>query len=185
MSIGALQMSRGIIVHLFRADNGLDDSSIPEVLDMIRSGGPVVLLNRDSVFSDLHLSSAVMQAARSMIAGSGRARDPSIEVLRWVSGSHQVSRAIEMAGAGKRTRFLLAVCLPGKWPSGDDAHDLLPVLAHRWEGELPDGLSDPGNEPVFGGRVALNRLGLVDPGNIDDVEAEKLILEAVCFSSLK
>jgi hypothetical protein len=178
-------MPREITIYLFRAEKGLDQEAIDHVLDTIGSPGPVVLVDRDSVFGPLHLSSAVMQAARSIVGGGGRARDPSIEVLRWISGTHQVSRAIESAGAGRETRYLLALCLPNEWPNEDDPHTLLPTKLLPWMNEFPECLSDPDDQPAFGGRGALRRLGIPDDGTFNDLEAEKLLLESLCSPSLK
>ncbi|MGA1849042.1 MAG: KEOPS complex subunit Cgi121 [Thermoplasmatota archaeon] len=178
-------MPREIVLYLFRAEKGLDPKEIDQVLDCVDSPGPVVLVDRDSVFGPLHLSSAVMQAARSIIDGSGRARDPSIEVLRWISGTHQVSKAIETAGAGKDTRSLLAVCLPGEWPSIDDARSLLDVVVHPWETDLPRRLSDLGDELPYGGRRALKKLGIDLSDDVDDREAEMMVLESICSPSLR
>jgi tRNA threonylcarbamoyladenosine modification (KEOPS) complex Cgi121 subunit len=134
---GELKMPREITIYLFRVQNGLDAKAIDNILGSFEPGGPVVLVDRDSVFGPLHLSSSVMMASRSLIDGSGRARDPSIEILRWISGTHQVSKAIETAGAGKETRTLLAVCLPGNWPLVEDTHSLLPAVINQWEKALP------------------------------------------------
>jgi KEOPS complex subunit Cgi121 len=55
-----------------------------------------VIVPINSVYSEIHLRMAIQQAWKSLKKGTNRANDPSIEVMRYLTGSRQVSRAIDL-----------------------------------------------------------------------------------------
>jgi hypothetical protein len=168
---------------LFRTETAVDDEMIDSITG--RQDSILVLIDRDSVFSRSHISSAVLHAARSILRGRSRARVEALEVLRWLSGSHQVSRGIEIAGPGKGTTHVIVLKLPESWPGEGDDNELPILVDGKWKGEIPKGL-EPLHSPIqLGGDEALIRMGLEFDKDSTFQEKEKMVLEAVCMPALK
>ncbi|MBN1389603.1 MAG: hypothetical protein JXA22_03065 [Candidatus Thermoplasmatota archaeon] len=169
------------VVHPFGTLGKLEPGSLRSILGSLDIKGIPVMIDLDTIFSRLHLSLSIMQAARSLQYNEARAREPSIEVLRWISGSHQVSRGMEMAGPGRSTERLLILVLPADWPSEPDTIGLPDINEKEWSGCHPSCI-DPLKLPVqYGREKALGRLGLDERRYSGLEEMEKAVLEATCF----
>ncbi|MBN1538765.1 MAG: hypothetical protein JW939_01365 [Candidatus Thermoplasmatota archaeon] len=174
-------VTRRVTVYPFKISGITDRSSLLGLLGSMNVNGIPVMMDMDSIFNCLHLSSSIMHAARSIFHNEARAREPSIEVLRWLSGSHQVSRGLGHAGPGNTTEKMLLAVLPADWPMEQDTEGLPEVAEEVWQG-VPLTSIIPMDLPVpYGGIKALRRLGL-DVGQYEDHrEMEKAVLEAVCM----
>jgi len=178
-------MPRKVLVYPFEAGADLSKKDIQTIIGRFDAEGLPVLMDLDSIFSRLHLASGIMHAARSLFRDEARARDPSIEVLRWLSGSHQVSQGISLVGPGKGTERLLLAVLPPDWPMDEDVSDLPDVLEKEWTGDEMGPLRALGVPVRYGDDNALKALGL-DPGAFSEKEEkESAVLEIVCLPGLK
>ncbi|MGA1872981.1 MAG: hypothetical protein ACMUHY_04855 [Thermoplasmatota archaeon] len=177
-------MARKVRAFTFIVGRGFSADRIKGPLDILGSLGSPVLIDIDSVYSPLHLSSGLMHAARAIYNDEARAREPSIEVLRWLSGSHQVSQGIDISGPSQVTGRLLAVILPDDWPAREDTVSLPEIREETWEGEQIEGLG-PVDPPFrYGEGEALKKLGIdIKDGSID--EEERAVLENLCLTDLK
>jgi len=73
---------------------------VDELLSMARSG-KIILLNGEFIISRRILESAYLKAERAFNEGTNISRDLGTEIMLYLSGDRQVSRAIEKFGAGK------------------------------------------------------------------------------------
>ncbi|MGA1793186.1 MAG: KEOPS complex subunit Cgi121 [Thermoplasmatota archaeon] len=178
-------MTRSVQVHPFETDTELSGKDIQRIIVGSEVTGLPVLMDLDAIFSRSHLSSGIMHAARSLLNKEARAREPSIEVLRWLSGSHQVSRGIRSAGPGPGTKRLLLAVLPPDWPIKEDVSALPDITEVRWTGADMDHLRPLAVPAKYGKDDALRKLGL-DPGAFNDnEEKERAVLEMVCLPGLR
>jgi hypothetical protein len=179
-----IQVPSSVLLHLFRIPNGYDRSMMDPIMNLFDAGRIVVLASRNSVFDEMHLSSAFMHAARSLIGGTARAREPSIEVLRWLSGSRQVNKALSISSPGKGEEYILAAVTLQEWPIGEDAVSP-PMIIHTLPRSYPTFMQpvDPDSKTDwYGGTEVLSRMGL--GSRSDPSEARKAILEAVALTDL-
>jgi len=84
-----------IIIDQFRAGSLRVDDWLKDISDNGTDRFHVIVPSR-CVFSSTHILAAVMKASRAFLRKENKARDRSIEVLRWLSGSRQVSTALEI-----------------------------------------------------------------------------------------
>lgn len=180
-----IRMTREVEIFLFSVNAGCSGQVVQEILSEMGENGNVTVIDRDSVFNSLHLASAIMHAARSIIRKEARARAEPLEIIRWLTGSHQVSRSMEIAGPGERTDHILVVRVPSGWPISDDVEKLSPITEKVWTGAPLKGLV-PVNAPFeLGGEAACERMGLILDTDMSWEEKEKAVLEAVCSMGLK
>ena len=72
------------------------DAQFKEIIDHFTSkGGDCVLLNPLYVYGEKHILSAVMHAERSWDNGTHRAKSFLSEVIMYISGERQVSKALK------------------------------------------------------------------------------------------
>ena len=178
-------MTRSVQVYPFETEAELSGKDIQRIIDGSEVTGLPVLMDLDAIFSRLHLSSGILHAARSLLNNEARAREPSIEVLRWLSGSHQVSRGIRSVGPGPGTKRLLIAVLPSDWPIKEDVSDLPHITEVRWIGADMDPLRPLAVPVQYGKDKALRKLGLDPDAFNDSQEKEKAVLEMVCLPGLR
>jgi hypothetical protein len=163
-----------VTVYPFRIVSG----SLYEWLDSIRALLPEmelpVITASDAVHGPMHLSSAVYHALKARSRGTNRARELSIEVLRWMTGSRQVSAALDLsAPKGIGSMILVAVIepLPEMAPP-----EILPIL---WERGNIEGLEpvDPAGTEIWAGDKVVDHYGI---GEGKDPAKAILEMVAVC-----
>jgi hypothetical protein len=177
-------MERTVTVQVMKCVLPFSDGVLRSLLGLSKGDRAQVVMDRDSVFGPSHLASAFMHAARSLLAGRSRARDPSMEVLRWLSGSHQLVEGLERASPGPDTEHILICTAPKGWPKVGDG-SVLPAVE-----VIGGGPKDiKGLEPVpegsmvpWGGAKAARLLGGEFKGN--EMDLEMAILELVAFTDL-
>ena len=179
-------------LYLYRIDGGYDERYVEMILDASAQRGVVTILDAGSVFSSKHLSSAYMHAARAILRGVNRAREHSLEVVRWAAGSRQVGEGLERCGPSPTTRILLLGITSGDWPSeGDDVDD--PEIRSGDPDDLDLGIE--GLVPLrvmgieileehLGGPESLPRLGLDEHRFVSRDDMELAVLENVAFAAL-
>ncbi|MGA1819455.1 MAG: hypothetical protein ACMUHU_00445 [Thermoplasmatota archaeon] len=178
-------MSRKVLVYPFETGADLSRKDIQRIIGRLGTDGLPVLMDLDAIFGSIHLASGIMHAARAIFNDEARAREPSIEVLRWLSGSHQVLQGILSVGPGSGTRRLLLSVLPSDWPAKEDASVLPDIAEIEWKGvELPQ-LRPLGVPFNYGEDSALRALGLDPESFSGHEEKERAVLEVVCLPGLK
>jgi hypothetical protein len=178
-------MVREVELYQFSVKTGFVATMVQEIISLMGQGHNVTVLDRDSVYNHLHLASAVMHAARSIIKGEARARAEPLEIMRWLTGSHQVLKGIEIAGPNENTSSILVLRTPENWPGKDDGDELPTIKELVWDGALSKGLT-PISPPFKYGRIkAVERMGLPIPPGVSEEELEKAVLESVCSLSLR
>lgn len=178
-------MAREVEIFLFSTTARSNGSLVQEILSAMDHNGNVTILDRDSVFSNLHMASAIMHAARSMIRGEARARAQPLEIIRWLTGSHQVSKGLEIAGPCESTSHILVVRIPKDWPQKSDMSELPHIKEEVWKGDIIEGLSPIAAPFELGGETAFEKMGLLLTDGSSPEEMEKSVLEAVCSLGLK
>jgi kinase binding protein CGI-121 len=156
-------MSSNLELHCFELKEGWDTAFLSRVLDAYQGLGKPVIIDPFAIFDISHLSFSLMHAARSLVRNRSRARDPAVEVIRCLAGTHQISSSMEIICPSVGSRNVLVLVLPADWPEekdGKDVHDL------SVKGSPPEisGLDHVEDIP-FGGRNALERYGLEDSGS--------------------
>jgi KEOPS complex subunit Cgi121 len=70
----------------------------------------VTALDARAVCGAAHLASAILHARSARRAGEAKAREPQVEVMRFLTGQRQIKHAIARAGVGPKTNaFAFAV----------------------------------------------------------------------------
>lgn len=140
-------------------------------------------MDAGSVFDVNHLCVSYMHAARALLDGSSRLRDPNMEVLIWISGKRQIGEALAVSGAGRKTRQLICCVNPPDWPKQEHI-EVPPVIRRGNWSEL--GVDDDDIIPVdppcdvpWGGPNALERLGI----STDDKEKDRQLMALLEFIS--
>ncbi len=113
-----------------------------------------VLLDGDSIFGPAHLAAGFMNAGRSIREGRCRAKQPSMEVLRFLGGSRQVSRGAKRVSPGKGAGSVLLAVAPSGWPAQEGPTPLPEIDVRDWDGPEVPGLegrvvSFVGHYPFF------------------------------------
>ena len=90
-----LSSKQTLFLDQFMADSGSVGDWL-KIIPVEEDQGPILIFPSRSVYSPTHLISAVTKAWRSVFRKENRAKDASIEVLRWLSGSRQVSTALDI-----------------------------------------------------------------------------------------
>jgi hypothetical protein len=178
-------LPRQIPLALFKIRKGFEKDFISGILDADR-GHDLVIMDRDSVFSGLHLASSIMHSARSILTGRSRARAHSMEVLRYLAGSRQVGEGSIIAGPSNDTRYILIIGLPTDWPSENDGNSLPEFIPGDFSGLE----GSPSVERIenykeicqWGGERSLSRI--LDHGLNDGEDPELAILERVALADL-
>lgn len=172
-------------VSLLRTRSGFPKGIMGEILDTF-PGRTLVMMDRDKVCSPLHLSSAIMHAARSILTGRSRAKAPSMEVLRYLAGSRQVGEGASVVGPGPDTEFVLVAILPEGWPSAGDGDGPPTIIVGAPLGILSgsriETVDVSNGTSLWGGEGAARRLlGSDIP---DQAALEMAILERVAMADL-
>lgn len=182
-------MSRSVELCAFSSETGFSADRIQSILGTMEGRGVVTIFDRRAVLGPRHLASGYLNAARAIIDGKARARAASLEVLRWVAGSHQVAEALKRAGPDKETTDILIAIAPHDWPVREDREEY-PIFV-RSEG-LPgieiDGIVDEtGSMDIdrFGSPEAPLRIGVTLNEGADDNEIELAVLEWVTTTELR
>ncbi|MFW3145552.1 MAG: KEOPS complex subunit Cgi121 [Thermoplasmatota archaeon] len=166
--------------HTYETGPGWDHRRIAEVAARGPFSADIVVLDPGKLFDPQHLGSALMHAARALLRGQARARDRSIEVLRWLSGAHQVSRGLEVMGPDGDSSQLIMVELPPEWPVEEDSLRF-PILEPASSSPDINGLTRV-EGPSYGGIAALAGLGITDLGDENLNRAQ--VLEIVCLGPI-
>lgn len=181
-------MSGTVKVHLLRVEGGFGLEFIDSIIGSFPEGSVIALIDRDSIYDSRHLGSSFMHAARALTSGEGRARDQSLEVIRWLTGSRQVGKAIEMAGP-RGDNVFIAAAAPEGWPEAGDA-DGIPDIELAEPGSVVFSSDwiiyvDPEIEGgLYGGNRALERLG-IDVNDDVPHSGSMGVLELVACTNLR
>ncbi len=167
-----------ITVHPFTVESGNLRSWLDQLDDMIDEDSLIVITSSDPVYGPSHVSSAFHHAFRAIGNGTARAKDPSIEVLRWLTGSRQVSRALKISEMKEDSTLLVMITKP------TDSDGLLEVNPDRWDNEEIQGLIpvDPEEKDIWGG--SRSRSVLAIGPEVPERELELAVLEKVAFTDL-
>ena len=168
-------MSSSIGLHCFKLREEWDTAFLGRVLDAYQGLGRPVIVDPVSLFDISHISFSLMHAARSLIRKQARARDPALEVIRWLAGTHQISSGMDMMCPSAGSRNILVVILPVDWPEDEDGKNVNDLSLKDTPPEI-QGL-DPVERIPFGGLNALGGLGLEDTGSAE--LNRKMLLEHV------
>ena len=144
-----------------------------------------VLLDGDSIFGPAHLAAGFMNAGRSIREGRCRAKQPSMEVLRFLGGSRQVSGGAKRVSPGKRAGRVLLAVAPSGWPAQEGPTPLPEIDVRDWDGpEVPGLEGRVVDEPseIWGGAKAARVFGLKAGISIEEMEAA--IIEMVATADL-
>jgi tRNA threonylcarbamoyladenosine modification (KEOPS) complex Cgi121 subunit len=171
-------------VFFFKVRGRMDRSGLRRMISLLPGDRVCVLIDRDSAVSEMHLRSAFMHAARSILAGRSRAKDPSMEVLRYVAGSRQVGEGVTIAGPNEGTEVLIIAMAPSGWPVNGDGDPLtelimgdLSTIDHEEEMiEIVGGIDH------WGGASAARRILGADPAGLDP---ELAVLERIALADLR
>ena len=169
-----------VAVYPFKAISGDAREWIEVLKSTFEEEMIVVIASAETVFGPSQASSAFYHAMKAIDKGSSRARDSSIEVLRWLTGSRQVQEALETSkSGGKGSPVLVMTFSPHKF-----VDDLPEVRVCKWDGGLIPGLEAaiPETDDVWGGRRASTILGL--DRDLSDEEMELAVLEKVAATDL-
>ena len=102
-----------------------------------------------------------------------------------MTGSHQVSRSLEIANPGPGTEQIILIELDKGWPDRSTEGVLPPIIEKVRPNFSIDGLEAVNPPFKFGGRMDLHRLGVdLDPNATPD-EVEMMVLERVALTDLK
>ncbi|MCU0799625.1 MAG: hypothetical protein MUC62_08140 [Candidatus Thermoplasmatota archaeon] len=178
-------MERIVTVQLIRCEVPFVEEMLGSLLEHMGKGAVRVIIDRDTVHGPSHLASAFMHAARAILSGRSRARDPSMEVLRWLSGSHQLVEGLKRASPGPDSHLILICTAPHNWPMEGDG-SFLPLIKVVEGG--PFGIKglvpvSPGPDvQVWGGRKASKLLYRSFNGS--EEQLEMALLELVAFTDL-
>lgn len=93
------------------------------------TGVRVHLVDASRVCGAVHLASALLHARRAHERGRGRARDLKVELMMYLVGERQISRAIESAGVKRGTKAVGVAVEGGHKSAVRAASELLPALA--------------------------------------------------------
>lgn len=129
----------------------------------------ILLLDPAAVYSPRHLESAILHAERAWKERRAAAKTLATEILLYLSGDHQVGRALERCGIRPGLDRVLVVAVGPKGAAS--AWAVLSKL--EWS-------KDPVGVPL--NPSALERHGLASSQNGD---AEKLFLERVALVDLR
>ena len=182
-------MSRSVELCALSSETGFSADRIQSILGALEGRGVVTILDRRAVLGPRHLASGYLNAARAIIDGKARARAASLEVLRWVAGSHQVAEALLRAGPDVETTDILIAIASPDWPARIDRNEY-PIFVRS---EVPidvgfddivdeTGSLDPG---LFGSPEAPSRIGVALNEGADDNEVELVVLEWVATTELR
>jgi hypothetical protein len=177
-------MPHPIEIRFFKVRAKFDRTAMKCILSSLPPDMVHVLIDRGSAVSELHIRSAFMHAARSVLAGRCRARDPSMEVLRYVAGSRQVGEGVSLAGPSEASTVIVMASAPRGWPSEGDGSSL-PEVRHLGPEAI---MADPSYlEPMegpdhWGGREAAER---VLSGEGSGPDPEMAVLEKVAMADLR
>jgi tRNA threonylcarbamoyladenosine modification (KEOPS) complex Cgi121 subunit len=169
-----------VTVYPFRVISGDLGSWLESFSLYFERGTILVVTSADCVFGPSHVSSAFFHALKAIENKRPRARDPSIEVLRWLTGSRQVQGALDVSRIkGKGSRMLLMTALKCSMCESPPR-----VILERWEGPGIEGLEmiEPEDENIWGGPEAGSCLGLGDYA--EDGRLELAVLEKVASTDL-
>ncbi len=182
-------MSRSVELCALSSKTGFPADLIQSILGKLEERGVVTIFGRRAVLGPRHLASGYLNAARAILDGKARARAASLEVLRWVAGSHQVAEALLRAGPDGGTTHILIAIAPPDWPARIDRNEY-PIFV-RSEG-LPgielDGIVDETGSldpDRFGSPEAPSRIGVPLDEGADDNEIELAVLEWVTTTELR
>jgi len=173
-----------IDVDFFRVRGKMDRAAMGEILASLPNGRMNVLIDRDSVVSELHIRSAFMHAARSILSGRSRARDSAMEVLRYVAGSRQVSEGVSIAGPKDATSVLIVASAPPDWPVTGDGEVLPEVRVDNLAGAAVASslLEHLKGDVAWGGLKAAERILAGDPTGLDP---ELAVLERIALADMR
>ncbi len=182
-------MVRSVELCALSSETGFPADRVQSILGKLEERGVVTILDRRAVLGPRHLASGYLNAARAMIDGKARARAASLEILRWVAGSHQVAEALLRAGPDGETTDILIAIAPHDWPARIDRNEY-PIFI-RSEGlpgiEQDDIVDETGSlDPDrFGSPEAPSRLGVPVDDDVGDHERELAVLEWVATTELR
>ncbi len=182
-------MVRSIELCALSSKTGFPADRIQSILGKLEGRGVVTIFDRRAVLGPRHLASGYLNAARAMIDGKARARVASLEVLRWVAGSHQVGEALQRVGPGGETTDILIAIAPHDWPARIDRNEY-PIFV-RSEAPIDVGFDDIVDETGsldperFGSSEAPSRIGITLNEGADDNEIELAVLEWVATTELR
>jgi len=164
-----------IIIDQFRAGSLRVEDWLKDIFDNGTDRFHVIIPSR-CVFSSSHILAAVMKASRAFQRKENKARDRSIEVMRWLSGSRQVSTALEILKI-KPPENIFIISIPGDM-TGDEPW----IEQERIQVSTNLGLDRPEGDLVWGGNDVRSVYSSLK--DIVDEELELAVLEMVALTEL-
>ncbi len=178
-------MARIVRVYPFEAVSPVNRDILISIIDSLGFDEIPLVLDKNSIYNDKHLASGIMHAARALVRGHTRAKDPSMEIIRWIAGVHQVSAGVRMVSPSKETERVLICRLPGDWPNAEDELELPGITVCKWDGKELPSLSPLDEKDPFGGKLAFERLGMSSGLGLTWEQAEMAVMERVCSPTLR
>ena len=171
-------------VFFFKVRGRMDRSGLKRIISRLPGDRVCVLIDRDSIVSDMHLRSAFMHAARSILTGRCRAKDPSMEVLRYAAGSRQVGEGVTIAGPNEGTEVLIIAMAPSDWPVNGDGDPLPEIIVGDPSriGYDKEMLGTIEGIDHWGGVSAARRILSVDMAGLDP---ELAVLERIALADMR
>jgi KEOPS complex subunit Cgi121 len=113
------------VPHAYFFGAGGDPPPVETALDRVasverRHSVRVHFVDAKVVCGPAHLASALLHARRSHERGRPRARDPKVELMLYLTGRRQITRALEAAGISKATHHV-GFALEGEAQAAEEA----------------------------------------------------------------
>lgn len=169
-----------IFIDQFMAVSGTVDKWL-KALQILENDKKLVVIPTITVYSDTHLISAFRKAWRAVFRKENRAKDHSIEVLRWLTGSRQVSTTLDLLKVELPQRYLVA-SMPVGFGSVDPEGIEVFVERHILRVEEGAGLETIEGEIIWGKDQV--RTVYSDLADIEDDELEWAVLEKVALTDI-
>lgn len=166
-------MGSKIELAVYTTQEGFGPDLRDSVLDIFSTSCIPVIVSPFALFDEEHISIGAMHAARFIRRGTARARDPAMEVIRCLSGMHQISSALEMMSPHPGSMEFLVILLPDGWPDPEDGNGPLDICWITNRTEVP-GAKEVAL-PALGGSSALERIGMRSTG--DHATDKKALIE--------
>ncbi len=173
-----------VSVHPFRLISGDLNSWLNAVSEILKEDPIFVIASSSFIHGPNHISSAFYHASKAWIDRTARANVQSIEVLRWLTGSKQVHKALEVSAHGEPGSYLLLMTIPKEAFDTRSPPSYPEVIVERWGGPRIEGLEplDPDDPMVWGGPDIRNVLGIEN--RIEEEYLELAVLEKVASTDL-
>ncbi len=173
-----------VSVHPFRLISGELNFWLRDLSVIFEEDHVFVLTSSSFILGPNHIASAFYHASKAWINSTARAKDPSIEVLRWLTGSKQVRRALEVSAHGETGSYMLLMTMPNDAFHNRSSPSLPEVVVEMWEGPRIEGLEPLGpDDPMVWGGPDIRKVLEIEE-SVEEEFIELAVLEKVASIDL-